>query len=151
MKHLFSIDFYITYACSVVSVMSNSFVTLWTSLPGSSVHGDSPGKNTGVSCSALCTLPGDLPDRDPEMWDQTRISYVSCIEGRCFTAEPLGKLSILLYNQFLEPARLGWARAECNSYFLFFTSIFWILSEDLLLSFPFPRRSSVDSIVFRKV
>ena len=30
------------------------------SLPGSSVHGDSPGKNTGVGCHAL--PPGDLPD-----------------------------------------------------------------------------------------
>ena len=29
------------------------------SLPGSSVHGDSPGKNTGVGCPAP---PGDLPD-----------------------------------------------------------------------------------------
>ena len=28
--------------------------------PGSSVHGDSPGKNTGVGCHAL--LPGDLPN-----------------------------------------------------------------------------------------
>ena len=26
------------------------------SLPGSSVHGDSPGKNTGVGCHALLTL-----------------------------------------------------------------------------------------------
>ena len=30
------------------------------SLPGSSVHGDSPGKNTGVGCHAL--LPGDHPN-----------------------------------------------------------------------------------------
>ena len=28
------------------------FMTPW-SLPGSSVHGDSPGKNTGVGCRAL--------------------------------------------------------------------------------------------------
>ena len=28
--------------------------------PGSSVHGDSPGKNTGVGCHFL--LQGDLPD-----------------------------------------------------------------------------------------
>ena len=28
--------------------------------PGSSVHGDSPGKNTGVDCHFL--LPGDLLD-----------------------------------------------------------------------------------------
>ena len=30
------------------------------SLPGSSVHGDSPGKNTGVCCH-LTSPPGDLP------------------------------------------------------------------------------------------
>ena len=38
------------------------FATLWTvcNLPGSSVHGNSPGKNTGVSCHAL--LQGGLPD-----------------------------------------------------------------------------------------
>ena len=29
------------------------FATAWTSLPGSSVHEDSPGKNTGVGCHAL--------------------------------------------------------------------------------------------------
>ena len=31
------------------------------SLPGSSLHGDSPGKNTGVGCHAH-PLPGDLPN-----------------------------------------------------------------------------------------
>ena len=30
------------------------------SLPGSSVHGDSPGKNAGVGCQFL--LQGNLPD-----------------------------------------------------------------------------------------
>ena len=37
------------------------FVMLWTvdSLPGSSVHGDSPGKNTG---GLPCPSPGDLPN-----------------------------------------------------------------------------------------
>ena len=37
------------------------FVTLWTdcSLPRSSLHGDSPGKNTGLSCPAL--LQGIFP------------------------------------------------------------------------------------------
>ena len=30
------------------------YLTLWTvALPGSSVHGDSPGKNTAVGCHAL--------------------------------------------------------------------------------------------------
>ena len=43
-------------SCSVVS-----FATPWAvcSLPGSSVHGDSPGKNTGVGCHAL--LQGIFP------------------------------------------------------------------------------------------
>ena len=35
------------------------------SLPGSSVHGDSPGKNTGVGCNAL--LQGDLPNPGIEL------------------------------------------------------------------------------------
>ena len=35
------------------SVVSDCVATLWTkSLPGSSVHGDLPGKNTGVGCSS---------------------------------------------------------------------------------------------------
>ena len=43
-------------------------------LPGSSVHGDSPGKNTGVGCHAL--LQGSSQPRD---WTQ-----VSCTAGRFF-------------------------------------------------------------------
>ena len=35
------------------------FATPWTSPPGSSVHGDSPGKNSGVGCHAL--LQGIFP------------------------------------------------------------------------------------------
>ena len=35
------------------SVVSNSLDPMDCSLPGSSVHGDSPGKNTGVDCHAL--------------------------------------------------------------------------------------------------
>ena len=35
------------------SVMSNFCDPMDSSLPGSSVHGDSPGKNTGVGCHAL--------------------------------------------------------------------------------------------------
>ena len=40
--------------CGVVSVLSNSLGP-----PGSSLHGDSPGRNTRVGC---CPPPGDLPD-----------------------------------------------------------------------------------------
>ena len=43
-----------------LSVVSESFVTpMDCNLPGSSVHGDSPGKNTGVGCHAL--LQGIFP------------------------------------------------------------------------------------------
>ena len=45
------------------------------SLPGSSVHGDSPGKDTGVGCHAL--LQGIFQLRDG--------TQVSCIAGRFFT------------------------------------------------------------------
>ena len=42
------------HACSVTSVVSNSYDPMDYSLPSSSVHEiDSPGKNTGVGCHAL--------------------------------------------------------------------------------------------------
>ena len=47
------------------------------SQPGSSVHGDSPGKNTGEGCHAL--LQGIFP------------TQVSCISGGFFPSEPTGK------------------------------------------------------------
>ena len=39
--------------CSVASVVSDSLQPMDSSLPGSSAHGDSPGKNTGVDYHAL--------------------------------------------------------------------------------------------------
>ena len=45
-------------SCSVMSTLSNP---MGRSLPGSSVHGDSPGKNTGVGCLAL--LQGIFPSQ----------------------------------------------------------------------------------------
>jgi len=60
----------ITYTqCEVL--VAQSYLTLCNpmecGLPGSSVHGDSPGKNTGVGCHALLQgfpgiFPGDLPN-----------------------------------------------------------------------------------------
>ena len=46
------------------------------SLPGSSVHGDSPGKNTGVGCHDL--LQGVFPSRDQP------VTHVSCVDRRFF-------------------------------------------------------------------
>ena len=50
--------------------------------PGSSVHGDSPGKNTGVGCHAILRGGSSQPR------DQTQVSHIA---GRFFTSEPPGK------------------------------------------------------------
>ena len=39
--------------CAQLLICVSLFSTLWTVCPDSSVHGDSPGKNTGVGCHAL--------------------------------------------------------------------------------------------------
>ena len=53
------------HSCAVLCLIAQSCPTLCDpmdcSLPGSSVHGDSPGKNTGVGCHAL--LQGIFPVR----------------------------------------------------------------------------------------
>ena len=51
------------------------------SLPGSSVHGDSPGKNTGVSCHAL--LQGIFPTRglNPGLAHCRQILYCLSYQG----------------------------------------------------------------------
>ena len=54
---------------------------------GSSVHGDSPGKNTGVGCHAF--LRGNLPNPGIEP-----VSPVApALAGGFFTSEPPGKPS----------------------------------------------------------
>ena len=53
----------LNFNCAVLCLVAQSCPTLWDSrdcsLPGSSVHGDSPAKNTGVGCHAL--LQGIFP------------------------------------------------------------------------------------------
>ena len=53
--------------------------------PGSSVHRDSPGKDTGVGSHAL--PPGDLPN--PGIEPTTRTSLA--LAGKFFTTTPPGK------------------------------------------------------------
>ena len=69
--------FVVYYVCLVVQ----SYLTLCDatdySPPGSSVHGDSPGKNTGVGCRVLLP-PGSSQSKD---WIQ-----ISCTAGRFFTS-----------------------------------------------------------------
>ena len=109
--------------CAVLShsVMSDACDPMDCSPPGSSVHGDSPGKNTGVGCHAL--LKGIFPTQglNPGLPHCRQFLYhlnhqgspsilnwvsylfsqgtsqprnqtrVSCIAGRFFTAELSGK------------------------------------------------------------
>ena len=61
-------------ACSVLCLVTQSCLTLCNPIdcspPGSSVHGDSPGKNIGVGCHAL--LQGIFPPRD-----RTQVSHIA--------------------------------------------------------------------------
>ena len=62
--------------CLVAQLCSNLCNTMDCSPPGSSVHWDSPGKNTGVSCHALLQRSSSKPR------DQTQVSRIA---GRFFT------------------------------------------------------------------
>ena len=69
----------------VSKLKSTSNPTLWDpmdcSQPGSSVHRDFPGKNTGLGCHFL--LQGIFPTQG--------LNLVSFLAGRFFTTEPPGK------------------------------------------------------------
>ena len=70
---------FIMLRCTELCLVAQSCPTLSDpmdcSLPGSSVHGDSPGKNTGMGCHDL--LRGSSQPRDR--------TQVSCVTGRFFT------------------------------------------------------------------
>ena len=57
--------FYSIYICLVTQWCPTLFDHMDCSLQGSSVHGDSPGKNTGMGCDAL--PPGDLSNPGIEL------------------------------------------------------------------------------------
>ena len=60
-------------------------------LPGSSVHGDSPGKNTGMVCHAL--LQGNLPNLEIEL-----LSLVSLTWAGLFFTSATWKARIYVYG-----------------------------------------------------
>ena len=75
------------------------------STPASSVHGDSPGKNTGVGCHA--SARGSSQPRD-----QTHVSYVSCIDRQVFftTSVPGKTLPVVTGKNY-------WAATGCQAWF----------------------------------
>ena len=76
MLKLSSTDIYAKVCAKSLQARLTLCDTMDCSLPGSSVHGDSPGKNSGMGCHAL--LQRNLPNPG----DQTCISYVSWIGRR---------------------------------------------------------------------
>ena len=110
---------------------------------GSSVHGDSPGKNTRVGCHA--PSPRDLPNPGAE----PASPLSPTLAGRSFTTEPPGKpvletLSYLLSVLGLVPltssplgqaAFLSWS---CNSHVLGFMEAHWLSKNGILEIAPIP-------------
>ena len=73
--------------CLCVCLVAQSCLTLCDPmdccLPGSSVHGDSPGKNTGVGCHVL--LQGIFPTQgsNPVLLHCRQIFYCLSLQGSC--------------------------------------------------------------------
>ena len=67
-----------------------------SSLPGSSVYGDSPGKTTGVGCHAL--LQGSLPDPEIKLVSLTSPALAGGFftTGATSTASELQKTHVLV-------------------------------------------------------
>ena len=89
------------YTYSLFSSVAQSCPTLWEpmdySLPGSSMRGDSPAKNTGVGCHFL--LQGDPRPRIQ------LVSYASCWQAGCLPLVPPRKPHFIV-KVTLQPARL---------------------------------------------
>ena len=79
--------------------------------PGSSVHGDSPGKNTGVGCHAL--PPGDLPSPETEPRSLT-------LQVDSLPSEPPGKPkntgvgSLSLFQGIFPTQESNWGLLHCS-------------------------------------
>ena len=89
------------------SVVSEPFATPWTSPLGSSVHGYSPGKNTGV---------GSMPSSRALSRSRNR-THISCIAGGFLTRWAIGRHSIwLLHHVFgVYPRWLSSKEPTCNA------------------------------------
>ena len=136
------------------------FVIPWTVPPGSSVHGDSPGKNTGVGCHALLQglfpTQGSNPGLPHCRWILYHLSHqvssrilewvaypfsrgfsqprnqtgVSCIAGRIFISWATREAPIFL-NTWLWKNTIN---SHCNGFwpFIFYALIcLWLFSQFL--------------------
>ena len=71
--------------CAVLRLVTQLCLTLCDPMdcspPGSSVHGDSPGKNTGVCCHALLQGIFPIQGSNPGLWHCRRILYCLSHQG----------------------------------------------------------------------
>ena len=93
---------YVIYCCSVAKSCPTICDPMGCSLPGFSVHWDSPGKNTGVGCHFL--LQGIFLTQGLSSHLLHLIEFTSALAGRFFTTIPPGKptIFILLHSQCSE-------------------------------------------------
>ena len=92
MQHIFWIDSYCNFnfvSLYVLCLVAHSCPTLCDpmdcSLPGSSVHGDPPGKNTGVGCQILCQRIFPIQGSNPGLLHCWRILYHLSHQGSHYT------------------------------------------------------------------
>ena len=112
---------YYIYVCAVLCLVTQSCPTLCNSMdsspPGSSVHGDSPGKHTGVGCHTL--LQGIFPTQEiePRSLSLQADSLLSDPPGKPINTG-MGSLSLLqgiFPTQVFKPDLL-----HCRQIFFFF-------------------------------
>ena len=88
-----------TLVCSVLSLVAQSCLTLCDHMdcspPGSSVHGDSPGKNTGVGCHL------------PSLYSRLAIPIFKCIGNSSIRIELLPWNSPEFINRLHFPSKLN--------------------------------------------
>ena len=82
--------------CAVLCLVAQSCLTLCDpmdcSLPGSSVHGDSPGKNTGVDCPALLQRIFPIQGLNPGLPHCRWILYHLSIQRSKRSMENIGEM-----------------------------------------------------------
>jgi len=95
------IEVRIIVCCAAQSCLTVCGLMVW-SLPGSSVHGDSPGRSTGVGCHAL--LQGIFPTQrsNPELPHCRQILYCLSHEG---SRDSMDRILIPTRSSVLEEER----------------------------------------------
>ena len=100
----------------VLCLVTQSCPTLYNpidcSLPGSSVHGDFPGKNTGVNCHALLQGIFLTQGLNPGLPHCGRILYHMSLEGSPGTG--VGSLSLL--QGILPTQESNWGLLHCSRF-----------------------------------